>query len=163
MDGDSLKPPKPESPKAPQPPEAPEDKPGDGIGPKDGGTAGTAPVNVEVKSKVKPRMDVGAGTDHPMEEDESPETGAEGGKLVSFGDGVAVYDDGTQTDGSTWTRSPVKPGMDYDGKELLEDQSPDKGAEGGKLVSFGDGVAVYDDGTQTDGKKWTRTADPKSK
>lgn len=163
VDGDSLKPPKPESPKAPQPPEAPEDKPGDGIGPKDGGTAGTAPVNVEVKSKVKPRMDVGAGTDHPMEEDESPETGAEGGKLVSFGDGVAVYDDGTQTDGSTWTRSPVKPGMDYDGKELLEDQSPDKGAEGGKLVSFGDGVAVYDDGTQTDGKKWTRTADPKSK
>ena len=161
IDGDSLKPPKPSTPKAPQ---APEDKPGDGNGPKDGGTAGSAPVNVEIKTDKPARLsEPGMSTSGELLEDEAPYEGADGGKLVSFGDGVAVYDDGTQTDGSTWTRSPVLPGMDYDGKELLEDQAPLKGAEGGKLVSFGDGVAVYDDGTQTDGRKWSRTDDPKDK
>lgn len=37
-----------------------------------------------------------------MEEDESPRTGARGGKLVEYDGGVARYDDGTFTDGSTW-------------------------------------------------------------
>lgn len=119
----------------------------------------TSPPNVEITATdVPPRQDVGAGTDHPMNEDESPLTGAEGGELVEFGDGVATYSDGTQTDGNVWTRSPVLPGMGYDGQTMLEDQSPLKGAEGGDLVSYGDGVAVYSDGTQTDGKQWTRTA-----
>ncbi|QNJ57990.1 capsid maturation protease [Gordonia phage JKSyngboy] len=122
--------------------------------------SGTASdVDVRVQSDVEPRMDVGAGTDHPMAEDESPLTGAEGGELVEYSDGVATYSDGTQTDGTVWTRSPVLPGMGYDGETLLEDQAPLKGAEGGELVSFdGDrGVAVYDDGTETDGKQWTKT------
>lgn len=121
-------------------------------------TADTSPPNVEITATdVPPRQDVGAGTDHPMEEDESPATGAEGGKLVDYGDGVARYDDGTETDGNVWTRSPVLPGMGYDGQTMLEDQSPLKGAEGGDLVSYGDGVAVYSDGTETDGKQWRRT------
>ena len=106
-------------------------------------------------------LDVGAGTDHPMEEDESPMTGAEGGDLVSYGDGVAVYSDGTQTDGTTWTRSPVLPGMEYDGQTLLEDQAPYKGANGGDLVDFDGsrGVAVYSDGTETDGKEWRKVGE----
>lgn len=117
-----------------------------------------APVDATVESDVQPRLDVGAGTDHPMEEDESPMTGAEGGELVSYGDGVAVYSDGTQTDGTTWTRSPVLPGMEYDGQTLLEDQAPYKGANGGDLVDFDGsrGVAVYSDGTETDGKEWRK-------
>ncbi|QDH93504.1 RNA ligase [Gordonia phage Verity] len=105
-----------------------------------------------------PRKDVGAGTDHPMAEDESPDLGAEGGDLVSFdGDrGVAVYSDGTETDGTKWTRSPVLPDMGYDGTTMLEDQAPYKGAHGGQLVEYdGDaGVARYDDGTETDGTRW---------
>ena len=60
----------------------------------------TAPPTIE--SDVPPRRDVGAGTDHPMEEDEAPMTGAHGGDLVSYGDGVAVYSDGTKTDGQQW-------------------------------------------------------------
>ncbi|QKY78373.1 capsid maturation protease [Gordonia Phage Barsten] len=122
-------------------------------------TSTPSDVDVRVTSDVQPRMDVGAGTDHPMAEDEAPMTGAEGGELVEFGDGVATYSDGTQTDGTVWTRSPVLPGMGYDGVTLLEDQAPLKGAEGGDLVEFdGDrGVAVYSDGTETDGKQWTRT------
>ncbi|AXH46593.1 head maturation protease [Gordonia phage Rofo] len=122
-------------------------------------TSTPSDVDVRVTSDVQPRMDVGAGTDHPMAEDEAPMTGAEGGELVEFGDGVATYSDGTQTDGTVWTRSPVLPGMGYDGVTLLEDQAPLKGAEGGDLVEFdGDrGVAVYSDGTETDGKQWTRS------
>ena len=37
-----------------------------------------------------------------MEEDQAPETGAHGGKLVDYIAGVAFYDDGTDTDGTTW-------------------------------------------------------------
>lgn len=106
------------------------------------------------------RKDVGAGTDHPMLEDEAPDAGADGGKLVEFnGDGTAVYDDGTMTDGKTWTRMPVLPDMGYDGQTMLEDQAPHKGAHGGALVEYdGDaGVARYDDGTETDGKAWRKT------
>lgn len=108
-----------------------------------------------VESKV-PARKAGDPADR-LEEDQAPDTGGEGGKLVSFENGVAKYDDGTETNGVTWMRSPVLPGMGYDGKTMLEDQSPLKGAEGGKLVSFGDGVAVYDDGTETDGKQWRRS------
>lgn len=117
------------------------------------------PVDNTIESKVPARIDVGAGLDHPMAEDEAPTVGAEGGELVEFGDGVATFSDGTQTDGTSWSRSPVLPGMGYDGETLLEDQAPMKGAKGGELVSFdGDrGVAVYDDGTETDGKRWTET------
>lgn len=56
-------------------------------------------------TEVPSRIDAGAGTDHPMNEDESPMTGAHGGELVAFSDGIAYYDDGTQTDGTTWTVS----------------------------------------------------------
>ena len=40
---------------------------------------------------------------------------------------------------------------------LEEDQVPDTGGEGGKLVAFENGVAKYDDGTETDGKQWRRS------
>lgn len=42
-----------------------------------------------------------------MEEDEAPATGKYGGNLVSYSDGVAVYDDGTSTDGTAWTDEPT--------------------------------------------------------
>ena len=114
-----------------------------------------SPPDFTVESKV-PARKAGDPADR-LEEDQVPDTGGEGGKLVEFENGVAKYDDGTETNGVTWMRSPVLPGMGYDGKEMLEDQAPLKGAEGGQLVSFGDGVAVYDDGTETDGKQWRRS------
>ncbi|WNO27319.1 RNA ligase [Gordonia phage Kwekel] len=117
--------------------------------------AGADSPDFTVESKV-PARKAGDPADR-LEEDQAPDTGGEGGKLVAFENGVAKYDDGTETNGVTWMRSPVLPGMGYDGKTMLEDQSPLKGAEGGKLVSFGDGVAVYDDGTETDGKQWRRS------
>lgn len=40
-----------------------------------------------------------------MEEDVSPETGAGGGTLVAYSDGVATYSDGSFTDGTTWYQS----------------------------------------------------------
>ncbi|AOE44605.1 hypothetical protein SEA_JUMBO_98 [Gordonia phage Jumbo] len=41
---------------------------------------------------------------------------------------------------------------------LSEDESPYQGACNGTLISFsGDGVAVYSDGTQTDGYRWSLT------
>ena len=57
-----------------------------------------------VVTDVPPRKDVGAGTDHPMEEDEAPDAGAEGGALTEVRDGKAYYDDGTFTDGEVWGR-----------------------------------------------------------
>lgn len=120
---------------------------------------GDAPT---IDTSAPARQDMGAGTDHPMEEDESPAAGADGGQLVEYNSaGEAYYDDGTWTDGTSWSRSPVLPGMGYDGVTMLEDQAPLKGAKGGELVSFdGDrGVAVYDDGTETDGKRWTETTE----
>lgn len=93
-------------------------------------------------------------------EEQSPDSGADGGKLVKFENGTAYYDDGTEFSGKSWARSPVLPDMGYDGTTMLEDQSPLKGAEGGDLVEYdGDaGVARYSDGTETDGKQWRRTA-----
>ena len=93
-------------------------------------------------------------------EEQSPDSGADGGKLVKFENGTAYYDDGTEFSGKSWARSPVLPEMGYDGTTMLEDQSPLKGAEGGDLVEYdGDaGVARYSDGTETDGKQWRRTA-----
>ncbi|AXQ62925.1 RNA ligase [Gordonia phage Ashertheman] len=120
----------------------------------------TGMVDAPIDTDAPARQDMGAGTDHPMLEDESPMNGADGGELVEYNSsGEAYYDDGTWTDGTSWHRAPVLPGMGYDGVTLLEDQAPLKGAEGGELVSFdGDrGVAVYSDGTETDGKQWTKT------
>lgn len=54
---------------------------------------------------------------------------------------------------------PRKSGLDHNA--VLEDEVPDTGAHGGKLVSFSDGIATYDDGSQTDGKEWSDT--PKKK
>ncbi|MCF8610053.1 hypothetical protein L5G28_07740 [Gordonia sp. HY285] len=62
-------------------------------------------VGQAIESNVPPRKDVGAGTDHPMEEDEAPDTGANGGQLVDFSGGIARYDDGTETDGAVWRQS----------------------------------------------------------
>lgn len=92
-------------------------------------------------------------------EDQAPDSGADGGRLVKFENGTAYYDDGTETSGKSWARSPVLPDMGFDGTTMLEDQSPLKGAEGGDLVEYdGDtGVARYSDGTETDGKQWRRT------
>lgn len=39
-------------------------------------------------------------------------------------------------------------------KKMEEDESPEKGARGGKLTSYSNGIARYDDGTATDGKRW---------
>ncbi|AYR02996.1 head maturation protease [Gordonia phage Kroos] len=117
-------------------------------------------VDAPIETDAPARQDMGAGTDHPMLEDESPMNGADGGDLVEYNSsGEAYYDDGTWTDGTSWHRAPVLPGMGYDGVTMLEDQAPLKGAEGGELVSFdGDrGVATYSDGTETDGKQWTKT------
>lgn len=153
-----------------------------------------------IETDVEPRLDVGAGTDHPMEEDESPMTGARGGNLVAYEGGVAIYDDGTQTDGKTWTEDPnaITPGdpaadpegaaeqaatdgltADYPPAEsayqdlavgtdidttapartsgdgpLEEDELPDAGLEGGALVDYSQGNAIYSDGSCTDGNGW---------
>ncbi|UVF61641.1 hypothetical protein SEA_APUNK_20 [Gordonia phage APunk] len=152
--------PPPAAPAAPAVPPTPpgEERPKDGPPPPP--PTDDTPVDATVGGidTPDPRKDVGAGTDHPMAEDESPDLGAEGGGLVSFdGDrGVAIYSDGTETDGTKWTRSPVLPDMGYDGTTMLEDQAPYKGAHGGQLVEYdGDtGVARYDDGTETDGTRW---------
>ncbi|QGJ95799.1 head maturation protease [Gordonia phage EMoore] len=111
-----------------------------------------------VTSDVPLRLSGEPGT--PLAEDQAPTTGAEGGALVKFENGTAYYDDGTETSGKSWARSPVLPGMGYDGTTMLEDQSPLKGAEGGDLVEYDGtaGVARYSDGTETDGKQWRRTA-----
>ncbi|WP_298444660.1 hypothetical protein [Gordonia sp. (in: high G+C Gram-positive bacteria)] len=139
-----------------------------------------------------PRKDTGAGTDHPMEEDESPDTGALGGKLLAYSDGRADYDDGSWTDGTGWhigdppatggdaqpaapqvepadaafnepgpapvpgapvTDTDVPPRLSGIGA-MQEDESPETGAHGGKLVEYSAGVAFYDDGTDTDGTVW---------
>ena len=121
-----------------------------------------------------------------MEEDETPLTGARCGKLVDFADGVATYDDGTRTDGKTWTdvgesgvaqaretqaanaakttapqatttpASDPAPRLANNGgtTRMEEDESPTEGRYGGKLVSYKNGVATYDDGTSTDGSGW---------
>lgn len=114
-----------------------------------------------------------AGTGR-LEEDQIPESGANGGALVDFADGVATYDDGSSTDGETWTyadttdaapdgvdtdvapRQDVGAGTDH---PMEEDEAPATGARGGKLVDFTDGVATYDDGSSTDGTTWTDTGD----
>lgn len=44
-----------------------------------------------------------------MEEDESPEKGAKGGKLTNYEAGVAYYDDGTISDGASWYTQAEKP------------------------------------------------------
>lgn len=44
-----------------------------------------------------------------MEEDESPEKGAKGGKLTNYEAGVAYYDDGTMSDGASWYTQAEKP------------------------------------------------------
>lgn len=137
-----------------------------------------------------PRKDAGAGTTgHNMLEDEAPDAGALGGKLLSYSDGRADYDDGSWTDGNAWhigdgpaeqdptlvpdsagdgsapgdpvTDTDVPPRMDTGAgtdHQMEEDESPETGAHGGQLVAYSDGVAVYDDVTQTDGTAWTYTA-----
>ena len=84
----------------------------------------------------EPRIDTGAGMDHPMLEDESPLTGAKGGELVSFGDGIAEYDDGTWTDGTRWGTGPV-PGADVDDATFTADDGLDPYVD-----DFGEDVTV---------------------
>lgn len=45
---------------------------------------------------------------------------------------------------------------------MEEDESPDKGAKGGKLVNFENGVAYYSDGTLSDGKGWYEQSETKT-
>ena len=52
-----------------------------------------------------------------LEEDQLPETGAHGGALVDYVEGVAFYDDGTDTDGTTWRYS--EPYEDPDDPEAI--------------------------------------------
>lgn len=83
--------------------------PEDGLDPDvdDFGEDAATPVPGEpvTDTDVPPRVDVGAGDDHPMEEDEIPLTGAYGGQFTEFSGGVAFFDDGTDTDGKTWRHS----------------------------------------------------------
>ena len=60
-----------------------------------------------IETSVPPRTDGEPGT--RMEEDQSPSLGADGGELVDYADGVATYSDGTQTDGTVWTRKQEEP------------------------------------------------------
>ncbi|MFT4297497.1 MAG: hypothetical protein QM582_19010, partial [Micropruina sp.] len=158
-----------------------------------------------ITSDVPPRL---SGTTELMLEDEAPETGANGGQLVAYKDGVAQYDDDTETDGTNWySISALAPTDDYTGPDsgqstsftaedgldpnvddfgepaagepitdttvppridagagtdhpMLEDESPMTGAYGGQLTDYSDGVAAYDDGSQTDGTTWTYTGEP---
>lgn len=50
-----------------------------------------------------------SGDSKYMEEDESPEKGAKGGKLTNYEAGVAYYDDGTISDGASWYTQAEKP------------------------------------------------------
>lgn len=59
---------------------------------------------------------------------------------------------------STPTGEPPARTAGEPGTPLLETEIPATGAEGGTLVEFVDGVARYDDGTETDGQKWSKTA-----
>lgn len=45
-----------------------------------------------------------SGSGDYMEEDEVPDTGALGGKLIDYDNGVATYSDGSQTDGKRWKK-----------------------------------------------------------
>lgn len=149
-------------------------------GGKGSGSSGSAsPKGNKIDTNKKPRL----GGSGRMEEDESPYSGANGGKLVSFENGIATYDDGSFTDGSAWysngkrkaagnnkyknsrpyetTKKPRKDvGAGTSGK-MEEDEAPDSGAAGGKLVDYSGGVAYYDDGTFTDGNKWYRATGKK--
>lgn len=67
---------------------------------KDTTTKGEVPSgSKKLGSSVSARK---SGDSAYMEEDESPDTGAKGGKLTKFESGVAYYDDGTMSDGKSW-------------------------------------------------------------
>lgn len=152
----------PDAPAAPAAPIAKKSKAAKKEGPTNnpndrGGSPGKAPVDVEVKTKAPTRKS-GSGE---LLEDEAPDVGANGGKLVSFGDGVAVYDDGTQTNGSGWSKAARIKGRN--GSPLAEGDEPPKGVNGGDLLEVKDGVAYYDDGSHTDGAEWSIGDAPKVK
>lgn len=65
--------------------------------------ANALPVPCDAVACPPPRIDTGAGFDHPMEEDESPWRGLLGGTLVSYSDGEACYTDRSCSDGSRWS------------------------------------------------------------
>lgn len=56
------------------------------------------------------------------------------------------------------TDAPVRDGG-KPGERMEEDQTPPKGADGGKILDYADGKALYDDGTMTDGKQWYRVSE----
>lgn len=95
----------------------------------------STPSDETPTSTPPPRIDTGAGTDHPMEEDEAPLTGAEGGTLTSYRDGIAYYDDGTWTDGTNWGTGPApddtftaEDGLDPNVDDFGEDEAPEPGS-----------------------------------
>ncbi|QRY62746.1 hypothetical protein JVX90_00265 [Gordonia sp. PDNC005] len=127
----------------------------------------------------------------PMEEDELPAVGANGGALVDYADGMAIYTDGSVTDGTEWSaadssmienaaaaramdmqaraaedpttiQTDVPPRTSGYGVYMEEDQSSLTGANGGALTEYNDGVASYDDGTSTNGVVWSQTAAPEA-
>lgn len=112
-------------------------KPKDAPAPESGGLA-EADTADTITTDTPPRIDAGAGTDHPMEEDESPLEGANGGKLTSFEGGIAYYDDGTQTDGNAWSNTPsADMSADFAANDPVSD--PEGAAE---EASKGEGLAT---------------------
>ncbi|WP_353107824.1 hypothetical protein [Gordonia sp. (in: high G+C Gram-positive bacteria)] len=145
-------------------------------------------VGSPIDTAAPPRLADNGEPSAYMEEDELPAAGANGGALVDYADGMAIYDDGSVTDGTEWTaaapsmienaaaaraadmqaaavddptviQTDVPPRAAGYGAYMEEDQSPELGANGGQLTDYSDGVATYDDGTSTNGVLW-RQAEP---
>lgn len=140
-------------------------------------------IGSPIDTTAPARLADNGGTGGPMEEDELPAVGANGGALVDYADGMAIYEDGSVTDGTEWTaadssmienaaaaramdmqsnfaddptviQTDVPPRASGYGVYMEEDQSPEVGANGGALTDYSDGVATYDDGTSTNGVLW---------
>lgn len=48
--------------------------------------------------------------------------------------------------------------LDYDGSDFMhEDETPEEGPDGGELIDYSDGWAVYGDRYVTDGRCWYYT------
>lgn len=144
-------------------------------------------VDSPIQTDVPPRAPGTSG--EYMEEDEIPEVGVNGGALVDYSDGNAIYSDGSATDGAEWYATgasaienaaanraldmqeaaagdpativtDVPPRAAGYGVYMEEDQAPETGANGGALTNYSDGVASYDDGSQTNGAVWSQTPPP---
>lgn len=95
------------------------------------------------------------------------ESKKKGGKSSSSGGSSSKKSDDTTTkgevpSGSKKLGSGSSARKSGDSAFMEEDESPDKGAKGGKLTKFESGVAYYDDGTMSDGKSWYTAGEAKT-